>query len=368
MKYQLLLSGLLLIFVTHTFAASFDCNKARTKTEKEICSNKELSDLDDKLQNLYKQALAIVPYKEELKKQQLNWLKKREKRVLEFSYQERIMELTSTIKAHEFARLRAKEQSLPATDDRLAALIKKRFLTPEEDSELLILTAQQRKMDTEGYFYSSASGKNDLKLCSAMLEDIQQGRKFEIVPPVARTDDYNDPSLQRYFDTCSAYTPPYKEVYYTVTDPRLTISEMTDDEIESEAIPGVSIGATVHYALLDYRLYLVDFDNNPKNGKEYVFYRGGKLSKGSGSETGSADFVVMDRKSCKQRATESLANQNINFRTGEAEGYNGMFSYSGKYYMYTISYSKKENFRDLNIYGYDRKSTRGLCVTRDSRN
>lgn len=365
MKYQLLISGLLLIFVTHTFAASFDCNKAITATEKKICSSKELSELDDKLQSLYKQTLAIVPYKEELKKQQLKWLKKREKHVLEFSYQERIMELTSTIKAYELAALRVKEQNATPSPDRIVALVKKRFLSSEEERELLVLMAQQRKIKKDSY--TSPSYKNELKLCSAMLADIQQGRAFEIVPPIARTDDYNDPSLQQHLSTCSTYTPPYKEVYYTATNPDLDIPEMTDDETESEAIPGGGGTAVVQYSLLDYRLYLVDFDNNPKNGKEYVFYRGGKISKGAELNTGGSDFAVLDQKTCKQRSTESLAIRDIDFRTGEAEGQSGMFSYGGRYYMYFIRYVKKENYKNLSIFDYDtrRKRARFLCVTQN---
>lgn len=47
-----------LIFLTSiSYAASFDCNKASTFIEKAICSESELSKLDDLLGKSYKKAL-----------------------------------------------------------------------------------------------------------------------------------------------------------------------------------------------------------------------------------------------------------------------------------------------------------------------
>lgn len=54
-------------------AASFDCSKATTEFEKTICSNQEISVLDDKLTATYKKVLLINP---EIKNNQREWLKK----------------------------------------------------------------------------------------------------------------------------------------------------------------------------------------------------------------------------------------------------------------------------------------------------
>ncbi|QXG50028.1 lysozyme inhibitor LprI family protein [Pseudomonas viridiflava] len=58
------------------FAASFDCNKASTATEKLICSDAETSALDGKLQQAYKTALAATDAygKKALAKEQRNWI------------------------------------------------------------------------------------------------------------------------------------------------------------------------------------------------------------------------------------------------------------------------------------------------------
>jgi uncharacterized protein YecT (DUF1311 family) len=74
MQSKFVLLGLLCLpFTAHS--ASFDCDKASTLVEKAICGDKELSDLDDTLQSVYKRALSQVEDAETLKSDQRNWLK-----------------------------------------------------------------------------------------------------------------------------------------------------------------------------------------------------------------------------------------------------------------------------------------------------
>jgi len=61
------------------YAASFDCSKAGTDVEHLICDNEMLSQLDEQLSDLYKQALKDESSKAELKKNQIAWLKNRNK-------------------------------------------------------------------------------------------------------------------------------------------------------------------------------------------------------------------------------------------------------------------------------------------------
>jgi uncharacterized protein YecT (DUF1311 family) len=74
MKKTLLLLTLTLTFL---FPASFDCNKAKTDVEKLICSNEELSKLDEELNEAYKKALSFIIDKKEFNQEQLKWLKQR---------------------------------------------------------------------------------------------------------------------------------------------------------------------------------------------------------------------------------------------------------------------------------------------------
>ena len=64
-----------LSFSMMSCAASFDCAKAASNTEKLICSNPELSKLDEQLGASYKKALENSEDKDATKKTQVEWLK-----------------------------------------------------------------------------------------------------------------------------------------------------------------------------------------------------------------------------------------------------------------------------------------------------
>lgn len=60
--------------IANIFAASFDCTKASSKTEKAICSDPELSKLDEDLSASYKEMLKLHPVPEYIKARQRDWL------------------------------------------------------------------------------------------------------------------------------------------------------------------------------------------------------------------------------------------------------------------------------------------------------
>jgi uncharacterized protein len=78
-------------------AASFDCAKAASATEKLICGNPAVSLLDEQLGQAYKQALTNSADKDSLKQQQMEWLKQqrtcKDAECLTKTYQARIEQL-----------------------------------------------------------------------------------------------------------------------------------------------------------------------------------------------------------------------------------------------------------------------------------
>src|SRR5512132_3496217 len=56
--------------------ASFDCNRARGFAEKTVCSDKELSELDDSLDNSYRTAIEDADQPSQVKNDQRIWLTK----------------------------------------------------------------------------------------------------------------------------------------------------------------------------------------------------------------------------------------------------------------------------------------------------
>lgn len=70
--YKFLCVFALYCFATVSYSASFDCSKASSNTEKTICSDVELSALDEKLTDTYRKAIQLNP---NLKLNQRDWLK-----------------------------------------------------------------------------------------------------------------------------------------------------------------------------------------------------------------------------------------------------------------------------------------------------
>lgn len=87
----------LLVAVTTTQAASFDCGRARTEVEILICGHPELSRLDEQLGEAYEAARKSAADPEVLKAEQLAWLAERndcaDADCLERQYQQRIGQL-----------------------------------------------------------------------------------------------------------------------------------------------------------------------------------------------------------------------------------------------------------------------------------
>lgn len=59
----------------NAFSASFDCNKAKTSIEKNICTTQELSTLDDTLSEKYKILLGVYGNSQAIKQMQRDWVK-----------------------------------------------------------------------------------------------------------------------------------------------------------------------------------------------------------------------------------------------------------------------------------------------------
>ena len=72
MKKIWIVGIVLLAICKGTFAASFDCNKAATATEKAICSDTELSKLDETMGAVYTKVYSINP---DIKSSQRDWIK-----------------------------------------------------------------------------------------------------------------------------------------------------------------------------------------------------------------------------------------------------------------------------------------------------
>ena len=97
----LLVLGVLLGLSVNSQAASFNCAKAKSYSEKEVCDSKQLSKLDEDLDKVFKKVLAATSDKASLKTEQADWLKEREacadKSCITDVYQSRIEALNTQL-------------------------------------------------------------------------------------------------------------------------------------------------------------------------------------------------------------------------------------------------------------------------------
>jgi uncharacterized protein len=98
-------------------AASFDCAKAASATEKLICGNTAVSLLDEQLGQAYKQALTNSADKDSLKQQQVEWLKQqracKDAECLTQTYQARIEQLKKVETTNKASELDTKSIEKP---------------------------------------------------------------------------------------------------------------------------------------------------------------------------------------------------------------------------------------------------------------
>lgn len=104
-----ILSASLLVLSTSSYAASFDCAKAKSNNEKIICSNESISKMDDDLSQNYKELISLYKDTKAIKTWQKDWLislknQCKDAKCLEDSYKNRIKEIKSALKADEITK------------------------------------------------------------------------------------------------------------------------------------------------------------------------------------------------------------------------------------------------------------------------
>lgn len=108
-------------------AASFDCAKAASKVERQICDTPALSRLDDELAEIYGRALKLADDKDELMREQRRWLQARNRKCESTSGPNMLLEKNCLVRSYQnrIERLIAEHKQLDgytllmSRDDRL---------------------------------------------------------------------------------------------------------------------------------------------------------------------------------------------------------------------------------------------------------
>src|SRR6266704_678440 len=78
MVHRTIFFALFVLVANGSWAASFNCAKASTRSERLICSDKKLLELDEKMAGAYRKAYNAASDEKQLKAEQIEWLKERD--------------------------------------------------------------------------------------------------------------------------------------------------------------------------------------------------------------------------------------------------------------------------------------------------
>lgn len=169
--------------------------------------------------------------------------------------------------------------------------------------------------------------------CRSFLEALKTRKEVEFVEPILKTDDYNDPKLQSYLGKC----PKLPLNKFVAFEPRIWEYARTLPEEEREKLGRVS------FTNLDFRLYHIDVDNNPKNGKEYLFHGGGRFYPRGNLPGEFTEYLVVDFEKCEIKGMGQVRDT-VNYLTKKPTGnHNFVINFRGKSYILELEYYPNED-------------------------
>ncbi len=236
--------------------ASFDCERVNTVVERKICSNSEISKLDDKLSELYMSAMskADKQQKHNLLNSQKHWLKHtrnvcKDEYCLRLAYWSQQTELTNFFEP-KAPLYRHEAEKAPAI---------RRILTIEP---------------------FTLRDNYDKPFCGQLFEDLKQANGVVFVDPLTQTLSYEDPVLDQSKQHCGG-KPPFHFVYGCLPRVMDTIHNYRDamDAVDCK----VGIGTP------PFKLY--ELPPLQKHGKNiHIFFSNGTYGPMNDQEMRAPDF------------------------------------------------------------------------------
>lgn len=178
-KSLMMLSTLLLVLMSSfSNSASFNCDKAISKTEKMICADSDLSNQDSKLGQLYQQLEST----DKLKKSQRQWMKDRnacaDSQCLRTSYQLRISEFEKQVLKQQYDGQKQKITSIKEENWNSGGALVIRLTVPVDANrrwrELLTVTLGEEQQSSDNWVLDS----NGLALIYPFVEP---NKKYQVL-------------------------------------------------------------------------------------------------------------------------------------------------------------------------------------------
>ncbi len=195
--------------------------------------------------------------------------------------------------------------------------------------------AIKRIMAERKFQMTSVVGKQNKAFCEGFLQDFRLQKNIEFIEPVAKADSYDDPVWQPYKASC-----PQLELFDRYScEPKIYDAIMAQPPTERQREFKT---ACQHFrGTANFKLFLVDINNNPKDGKEHVFYyerAEGPLNRPVSKQIyGNGAYAVFDLDRCEVKRGANVHDPYSYFYKRPLENYNGIIDYRGRHYIFDLA-------------------------------
>lgn len=287
-----LTTGMLFIGLMLSFAAqgaSFDCAKATTNLEKQICGNPAISKLDDEIGKLYQNALdkADEEQKQRLVTEQKHWLRHTRNTCKD----EPCIKLAYWARQAELATFFDPKPPLYKHESEKANAIKQ------------MLATVQLKPSESNY---------DKRFCGQFFDDLKQMKGIRFVDPVVQALSYEDPALDKWKRNCGT-KPPLHFSYSCLKNVVDNVHSYTDAMETPGCFKGFGVPPLKIYQLPPIK----------QGGKKrYIFYADNAYGSAGGG------FQQIDTEKCGHVTGVFF----IGGTESRAGNHNNIINYSSQYY------------------------------------
>lgn len=328
---------------------SFDCSKAKTEVEKLICGSGSLSKMDLELSEIYSKFSSSLGESEKaaLKKEQIEWIKGRSKKIdaginpdddpeyiqkkkvgnLLREYDSRIAAIKTQIENQALRKAKAAKKNADSENQTKSESLgssEHYQYTPPVPVKTEAEKAQRVKTILEKYpMHLDLRLSKDKKFCDEFFEALKRADKsIEYIEPVFKTDNPDDPGLEKYHSCDDAESRP-------------DFTGRGEGLYDSISFIGD----------LNFKIFRLDMDDNPENGLDEYIYAEVKTDEGgTGTIPGYAriDFIK-----CEFADAVSIYQNKVPSQKWLLENYNAMIRYKGEIFIYDLSESR-DRFDDNN--------------------
>jgi len=170
--------------------------------------------------------------------------------------------------------------------------------------------------------------------CGSFLRDFRTLKGMALAQPVARASSYDDPMLARYKARCGGQ--PLNEKFECDARTGLDTEWSKDWKVARQQFLDF---CEVFYGTANFKLFELDIDNNPKNGKELIVHFErvyGPQNREREKYYSHGEYNVFDGGSCEYVGGASTHDPYDYFRKHPLDSYNGIISYQGRYFIFDL--------------------------------